>query len=155
MTRLLKLTLCAAGALVLHSIARAAVADAAANPYKDIPARNLFGLQPLMVHPQDPPPIILPKIIFAGITTFNRKCVLLKVRMPGTSGEQTKEWSCILAEGQRAGPIEVLEIDGKLGSVKVNNSGTVMVLTLEKDGPVLRNTQPPPEPPPVPLRQPH
>jgi hypothetical protein len=49
----------------------------------------------------------------------------------------------------------VLEIDEKLGSVKVNNSGTVMVLALEKNGPVLRNTQLPPEPQAVPVRQPH
>ena len=54
-----------------------------------------------------------------------------------------------MSEGQRAGPIEVLQINEKAGSVKVNNSGTVMVLTFEKDGPVLRNLLLPSEPPPV------
>ena len=43
----------------------------------------------------------------------------------------------------------MLQINEKAGSVKVNNSGTVMVLAFEKDGPVLRNLLLPSEPPPV------
>jgi hypothetical protein len=42
--------------------------------------------------------------------------------------------SFILAQGQRDGEIEVLEIDEKAGSVKVNQSGTVTTLTFEKNG---------------------
>jgi hypothetical protein len=95
----------------------------------------------------------LPRITLAGITTFpDRKSVLLKVRLPASRGEQAKEWSCILTEGQRAGPVEVLQIDEKAGSAKVNNAGTVMLLTFEKDGPVLQTTPLPPEPPPVPAQ---
>jgi hypothetical protein len=102
-----------------------------------------------MLRNQDATPIALLKITLAGISTFERKCVLLKVRAPAGLGEQAKEWSCILGEGQRAGPVEVLEIDPETGSARVNNSGTIVVLTFEKDGPVLRNAQPPLEPPSV------
>jgi len=50
-----------------------------------------------------------------------------------------------LSEGQRAGPIEVLQINEKADSVKVNNSGTLMVIAFETDNPVRRNLPPPPE----------
>ena len=147
MTHLLKLLVYLSAALAVHATARAAVADGTANAYLAIPASNVFRLQPVVAHSPRPAPVPLPGITLAGITTFERKCVLLKVRVPATPGEPAKERSCILAEGQRAGPIEVLEIDPKKGSVKVNNSGTVIVLTFEKEGPVLRNT---PTPPPLP-----
>jgi hypothetical protein len=91
MTRFLKLVLCVGGALVLHANTRAAVGDASTNPYQGIPASNVFRLQPVVVHTQVPPPIALPRIVFAGITTFNRKCVLLNVRMPGIWAGQPKE----------------------------------------------------------------
>ncbi len=133
--------------LMLGASARAVRAGSAANPYQSIPAANVFRLQPIGVRSPDFPPVPLPKIILVGITTFpDRKAVLLKVRLPASPGEQAKEWSCILTEGQRAGPVEVLQIDEKAGSTKVNNSGTVMLLTFEKDGPVLRTTPPPPVP---------
>jgi hypothetical protein len=153
MTQHLKLLVWLAGSLVLHTTARAALADSSAHPYQGIPARNVFGLKPPEVHLSNPPPPPLAKIIFAGMTTFpDRKCVLLKVRLPANSGAPVKEWSCILTEGERAGPIEVLRIDEKARSVTVRNSGTEMGLTFEKDGPVLRTTPLPPELPPTPVR---
>jgi hypothetical protein len=84
------------------------------------------------------------------------KRALLKVYLPANPPEPAKEVSCILAVGQREGPIEVLEIDEVAGTVKVNNSDTVsnshavMVLTFEKESP---RPQPPPLPrglPPLP-----
>jgi hypothetical protein len=153
MTHRIKLLVWLASTLLLHASARAAVADAASNPYQSILAGNVFRLKPLVVSIRETPPVALPKIILAGITTFpNGRSVLLKVRVPAGTGEPAREWSCILTEGQRAGPVEVLQIDERAGSVKVNNSGTVMVLTFERDGPVLRNTPLPPEPPPVPAQ---
>jgi hypothetical protein len=54
----------------------------------------------------------------------------------------------ILTEGQRQGNVEVLNIDENAGSVRVNNSGTIVTLTFEKDGAKLPNTPPPPTVPP-------
>jgi hypothetical protein len=119
-----------------HSL-QAIVPDVAVNQYDGIPGRNVFGLRP----PPAPqtvaePPAALPKIILTGITTIlDTKRALMKVAPPNARQvEPGKELSLILTEGQREGQVEVLQIDEKAGSVKVNNSGTVMVLTFEKDG---------------------
>jgi hypothetical protein len=116
---------------------QATVPDVAVNQYDGIPQRNVFGLRP----PQAPPPTAetpaaLPKIILTGITTIlDTKRALMKVAPANVRQvEPGKELSLILTEGQREGQVEVLQIDEKAGSVKVNNSGTVMVLTFEKDG---------------------
>jgi hypothetical protein len=76
-------------------------------------------------------------VIPVGITTFGDKRALLKVKFPARPPEPAREVSCILTVGQREGPIEVLEIDESAGSVRINNSGTEMVLTLAQDGPRL------------------
>src|SRR5262249_42736719 len=91
------------------------------------------------------------KITLTGITTIVGKRVLMKTAPPqGKPGEAPKtEQSYILSEGQREGDIEVIEINEKLGSVKVNNAGTVQTLTFEKDGAKLPAT-PAPAPPGVP-----
>jgi hypothetical protein len=101
--------------------------------------RNVFGLKPPPPPPDPeankPPP---PKIVLQGITTFGGvKRALFKVQMPPKPGEPAKgEQSFILAEGQRDGDIEVLEIDAKVGGefVKVNNFGTITNLTFEANG---------------------
>ena len=73
-----------------------------------------------------------------GITTIlGDKRVLLRVKFPAQPPEPAREASCILTVGQREGPIEVLKIDEIAGSVEINNSGAVMVLTLARDGPKL------------------
>ena len=152
MTQRVKLLVLLSSTLVLGATARATVADTSLSPYQGIAASNVFRLNPLGVSLPDPPAAPLPRVTLAGITTFSdRRIALLKVRMPASPGQQAREVSCILSEGQRAGPIEVLQINEKAGSVKVNNSGTVIVLTFEKDGPVLRNIPLPPAPPPVPF----
>jgi len=129
---------------------RATIPDSSANLYAEIPERNVFGLKP-------PPPLVretapqpqVPKIVLTGITTIlgNKRALMKTQPTPGKPGEQTKELSLILTEGQREGDIEVLQIDEKAGSVKVDNSGTVMTLTLERDGAKLPATPAPPPPP--------
>jgi hypothetical protein len=89
-------------------------------------------------------------VIPVGITTLGGKRVLLKVRFPAQPSAPASGASCILTVGQREGPIEVLEIDEATGSVKINNSGAVMVLTLAQDGPRLQTASPPERPPPLP-----
>ena len=66
--------------------------------------------------------------------------------------EPAKELSCILTVGQREGPIEVLEIDERAGSVTVNNSGTVQVLTLQQDSPRPQTLALSPPPTPLPMQ---
>ena len=87
-----------------------------------------------------PPP---PKIYLTGITTFGGvKRALLKFQAPVKPGEEHKpgppkgEESYILAEGQREGDVEVLEIHDAPGNeyVKVNDFGTVTNLNFEDNG---------------------
>ena len=143
-----KKAICGFGTLLLCYAVLATGAERE-NPYQSIIDRNVFGLKP------PPPPgkpeekkVDLPPIILTGITTiFGNKRVLLNVQPPGKPIQ-----SLILAEGQREADIEVLEIDEKTGSVKVNQSGTVLPLTLDKHGaklPPATAAVPPGTPPPA------
>jgi hypothetical protein len=141
----LKILFCLSVSLVLDRSAEAITSDAPIGQYQTIPERNVFGLRPPqqqeVAQSREAP---LPKITLTGITTIlENKRALMKVAAPGVKpGEVNKELSLILTEGQREGEIEVLQIDEKAGSVKVNNSGTIMLLTFEKDGAKLPPTAP-------------
>jgi hypothetical protein len=130
------------GCLLLTSSLYAITAD---NPYQGIVDRNVFGLKapPAPVDPTElnkPQP---PKITLTGITTIlGNKRVLFKIQQPARPPEPAKEQSFIMTEGQREGQIEVMEIDVKAGAIKFNNYGSVMTLTMEKDGAKLPNTPP-------------
>jgi hypothetical protein len=127
------------------------VTDAAGNPYGVIAGSNVFRLRPPPPQDSPTPPAIIPKVTPIGITTMlAKKLALLKVNFPSRPPEPAKEVSCILSVGQREGPIEVVAIDETEGSVKINNSGTIMVLSLDRDGP----RKPPSPIPPGPLPQP-
>jgi len=124
----------------------AVVPDSSAQRYGSIPGRNAFGLKPPPKPEVNAPPPQVPKIVLTGITTvLGNKRALMKLQpAAGKPAEAGKDNSLILTEGQREGDIEVIEIDEIAGSVKVNNSGTVMILTFEKDGPKLPTTPFPP-----------
>jgi hypothetical protein len=128
----------------------AVVSDNAENPYQSIVDRNVFNLKPAPA-PADPSETTKPtalKITLTGMISIGTKRVLMKTAPPqGKPGEGPKtEQSYILAEGQREGDIEVIEINEKQGSVKVNNAGSVQTLTFEKDGAKLPATQAPAAP---------
>ena len=55
----------------------------------------------------------------------------MKVQLPAKPPAPAKEEAYVLTEGQREGEIEVLEIDTKAGTVKVNDYGTITNLSLE------------------------
>src|SRR6266404_3955133 len=137
-----KIVVCILSSLTFCAGAKAIVADTSANPYQGIVDRNVFGLKPPPPPNKGPltdtpPP---PKITLTGITTiFHDKRALMNVAMPAKPSEPAKNQSFILAEHQREGDIEVLEIDVKTGDVKVSNFGTVVTLNLEKDGAKLPN----------------
>jgi len=127
--------ICILSMLLLCAGGSATGADSA-NPYQGIVDRNVFGLKPPPVAPRPednkPPP---PKITLTGITTIlGNKRALMNVAMPAKPPDPAKQKSFILAEGQRDGDIEVLEIDETSGTVKVDDFGTVMVLDINKDG---------------------
>lgn len=139
--------------MALGTNCRATVPDARQGQYDVIPERNVFGLKPAQAEPaQINPPAQLPKITLTGITTIlGNKRALMKVHPVGVKpGEAANELSLILTEGQREGEIEVLQINENLGSVRVNNSGTVMTLTFERDGAKLPATPAAPGVPGVP-----
>ena len=72
-----------------------------------------------------------------GITTILRgKRALLKVEFPPKPMQRAKEESYILTEGERAGPIEVLEINEKKEQVRLDDWGTITNITFEKIQPV-------------------
>jgi hypothetical protein len=129
------------------------IAATSGNPYQVIAERNVFALRPPPLGGPDPPPAPLPKVVPDGITTIlGVKQALLQVYSPARPPEPAKEVSCVLRVGQREGPIEVLAIDEAMGSVEVNNSGTIMVLTLDRDGPRQQISPMPPTPQPRPIR---
>ena len=130
-----KLPLWLFAALGLSLGTPALVAETAGHPYLGIAGSNVFRLK---APPPTPPPlrsVPLARAKLVGITTMGDKRALLRVYLPANPPEPAKEVSCILAVGQREGLIEVLEIDEVAGTVKVNNSGTVMVLAFEKESP--------------------
>jgi hypothetical protein len=137
-----------AGSLAFCEPASAVTTDSPSNPYQTIVDRNVFSLKPPPPPPgpeeNKPKPV---KITLTGITTIlgNKRVLMKAPAPPGKPGETPKpEISYILTEGQRDGDVEVLEINDKTGDVKLNNAGTIVTLNIEKDGPKLPATQPPP-----------
>jgi hypothetical protein len=136
MTRGQMLLVCVLGGF-LSGAGVSSLKAAAVNPYEAAVDRNVFGLKP-PPKPIDPAEANKPqpgKITLSGIINISKqKRALLKVAVPPKPPEPAKEESYILAEGQRDGNVEVLEIDEKAGSVKVDNAGSVVTLTFDKDG---------------------
>jgi hypothetical protein len=114
--------------------AATAVAISSENPYQMVVERNVFALKPPAPPAPDPasikPPA--PKVILNGIITLlGNKRALLKMTPPAAKGEQAKEQSYVLTEGQRDGDLEVIKIDEKAGMVTVNDFGTVTNITFD------------------------
>ena len=132
-----RMLICTLAWVGLCASGNAVTSDASSSPYQSVVERNVFGLKPPPPPPDPeankPPP---PKMFLQGITTFGgTKRALLKAQMPPKPGEPPKgEDSFVLAEGQREGDIEVLEINVKEGTVKVNDFGTVTTLDFEHNG---------------------
>ncbi len=138
-----------AGVLPIFVCANAGAVVPSNDPraFDGIPSRNVFGLRAAQQPSVSNPPPTLPKLILQGITTIlGNKRALLKeepATQPGAKApSKGEDLSMILTEGQRQGDVEVLQIDEKLGSVKVSNSGTVMTLTFDKDGAKLPSSPP-------------
>jgi hypothetical protein len=137
MRRSLGLLVSVLAGMVWSASAGAHVPEPVPTQYEAIPERNVFGLKPpeqTRLEPKAPP---LPRLILTGITTIlgNKRALMKEVPVGSRPGDPSQERSLILTEGQREGDIEVLAVDEKAGTVKVNNSGTIMTLDFKKDGP--------------------
>jgi len=102
------------------------------NPYSTIVLPNIFRLKPPKVDVGPPPLSVLPELKLLGVTTILApKRAILKIRRSATKGEAASEETWIALEGQRKGPVEVLDINEIAATVRVNNSGTEQIVTLE------------------------
>lgn len=124
------------GFLLIAASVFAMAPNRAFNDYDGIVSRNLFNLrEPLTKIPEpitNAPPM---NLNLTGITTMlGYKLAMLRTHPPPKPGTPPTDQTLTLTEGQREGDIEVLQIDEKAGRVKVNNGGTIMTLTFEKDG---------------------
>jgi hypothetical protein len=138
------------GAITASSIVVNGLAATTPTPYRNIIERNIFALKPpppapAAVEPEKP----RPKIILTGITTIlGDKRVLMKVApTPGAPGDSPKEQLYILAEGQEAAGIRVLEVSITENIVKLSNGGVIELLKLDETP--WRPPPPPPLPPAV------
>lgn len=129
-------TLLLLGCLLRDLAASAAPAGPFKNPSGYIAARNVFGLRPPSPRTPLSPPKPVPEVVLTGITTIlPQKLALLEVTLPPKPRQPKKTHSYILAEGERDGPVQVLEINAKTGSVRADIFGKIMLLTFEKNGP--------------------
>ena len=128
--------LCLLASLVLVARSQATSADTPGNPYQAIVERNVFGLKPppapAETEPAKPPP---PKITLTGIFTMGGKHALLSTPpQPGKAAGESRAQYFTLAEGQRDGEIEVLEINERARTVKVSYGGAVQTLDFKENG---------------------
>ncbi len=136
------------GCGVIGIAAAVTVYGVPAGKYQTIVDRNVFGLKDIPVEvvvPTNNPPAG-PKLYLTGITTIlGNKLAMLQAQFPGAQGQPAREQYLMLSEGQRDAGIEVRRIDEVNKTVEVDNSGTIMPLTFEKNG--LKTTSPAPAPP--------
>ncbi len=108
----------------------------AQNPYQAILERNVFGLRTPPPPPPPKPPPPPPKIYLTGITTIlGDKLALMEAMSVPKPGQPSREIPLMLAEGQRQDQIQVLKIDTKARKVEVNDRGTRVTLTFDKNSP--------------------
>jgi len=120
--------------LLLCSGVVASYGTAVEGPYQAIAKRNAFNLK--QSQEQLPSEILppLPKFRLTGIVAgFGEKRAFLKVQVANRPGESTDDQSFALKQGERKGEIEILEVDEKLGSVKIQWSGHPLTLRFEEE----------------------
>jgi hypothetical protein len=112
-----------------------------ANPYQPIVERNAFGLKPPPAPVQEQPaepPKPPSKVVLTGISNmFAKKRALLEITEPnqppakGQAAAAAKTERPILAEGEKAGDVEVLSIDLDKNIVRIRNGNIEADLTFE------------------------
>jgi hypothetical protein len=122
----LNLAVFALGVLFFAGAAPGAESGADSNPYRVIYQHSIFGLVPPPTPADVRSAVPPPDIILNGIMNiFGRKYALFK--FPANKGK-----SCLLAEGQTDGEIQLLSVDERAGKIKINNHGVVQTVALSK-----------------------
>jgi len=124
------------GGILLAVTARADVTERAVNPYHVIIDRNPFGLRPPPAPPTNAPPTTPPVVVtvkFTGITSDStgRKAWLV---IPPQPNKNPNPQYLSIAEHEKQGDIEVLDIDEKEGTVKILNAGQAFELNFKDHG---------------------
>lgn len=128
------LLFCLAGMMLAGGV-HAAITNGNFNAYKVIIDRNPFALRPLpppapakVEEKLAPPPT---EVNLTGITSMMGKTkAYLVAKERGKSETQYLS----MAEGEKQGVLEVLEINEKAGTVKIKNSDQEMVLNFQDNG---------------------
>ena len=125
------------GGILLAAAARADVAEPAGNPYQVILDRNPFGLKPPPAIVATPPtnPVVPANIKFTGITS-DKTGPKAWLMIPGQPGGKNPNPQYLngLAEHEKQGDIEVLEINEKESTVKILNAGALVELNFKDNG---------------------
>ena len=117
--------------LALINVAQATTKSQKPEPYARIAERNVFQLEPVRPAHREPPPRPLAKITLTGTFSFPGDTqALLKVVLPAAPPEPARNCSLVLREGETQHQIRVLAIDARAGTVKVDNDGEIMLLSL-------------------------
>src|ERR1051325_7322623 len=127
----MKTSICLAGALLFLSSALATASESSGHPYQTIIAKNVFRLT--MPREILRPKPLLPVITWQGITSLpGLRMVYFKVVLAPKPGEPPREAALALSDGERAGQIEILQIDESAGTVRLRNHGEEQLLRLGK-----------------------
>lgn len=135
---LVSLTLAPAGRAAINDTPPATGYSTGDEPYSAIWTRNVFDLTPKPPPEQPkstaPPP---PNVKLIGIYTLFGKRAILTLQEPSTKPGQppSKEESYTMTEGERRGGLELLEIDPKGRTVKIQNEGNTSTLAIETNKP--------------------
>jgi hypothetical protein len=119
--------------LLLCSGMTTSYASAVEGPYQAIAKRNAFNLQPPQEQRSPETPSPLPKFRLTGIINgFVGKRAFLKMQVADRPGELIDDQLFALRPGERKGEIEVLGVDEKLGSVRID-VGRPLTLKFEEE----------------------
>jgi len=144
MNRVEKSLAVALGGILLSVLVRADVPGPAGNPYQVIVDRNGFGLKPTPPPPTNAAPtnpVAPANIKFTGITSDpagGRKAWMV---IPAQPGKGSNAQYLTMAEHEKQGDIEVIEINEKDSIVKILNAGQPVELNFKDYG---MATPPPP-----------
>ncbi len=133
MIRSIKTVICLVTGAVL-AIGATAASGVTHDSYSAIAARNVFDLKAPVLPPvftNPPPPAANIKLTGISSMLGTRRALFLVSAAAQPGKPPGKEESYILAEGERQGVIEVLEVNQKAGIARIRNDGNESVLALD------------------------
>jgi hypothetical protein len=139
------------GGILVAVMGRADVTEPPANPYQVILDRNPFGLKPAPALPVGPTnPVEQVNVKLTGFTSDSPGSWKAWLMIPARPGGNPNPQYLSLAEHEKQGDIEVVEINEKESTVKILNGGTQVELNIKDHG-----LPTPPSAPLLPAGPPH